>query len=63
MFSWFKNSRLRELKNQSEHVFVVNQVKKLKSVDINLAAVLFWACFENLGNLAPWEKTRRTLIT
>lgn len=49
MFSWFKNSRLRELKNQSEHVFVVNQVKKLKSVDINLAAVLFWASFENLS--------------
>ena len=40
---------LRELENQSEHVSVVNQVKKPKPVDINLAAVLFWACFENVS--------------
>ena len=39
---------LNELKNQSEHVSVVNQVKMVMPVDINLAAVLFWACFENL---------------
>ena len=43
MLSWHKTCR------QSEHVSAINQVKNPKSVDINLAAVLLWACFENIS--------------